>query len=142
VAHGCGFISTPWRQTRARWDHDHCEFCGAKFADAEWAEVREGWTAPTEYHWICDQCFRDFRERFAWKVVSMSATVTVYVELLDEGTQCWSPVQAEPLGDGRYRLTGEQPDDETWAFAIDDIVRCEMRELSDGRALVAVAKVG
>ena len=57
-----------WRQTRPHWDHDHCEFCNAKFADAEWVEVREGWTTPTEYHWICDQCFSDFRERFGWQV--------------------------------------------------------------------------
>ncbi len=127
-----------WQQTREHWDHDHCEFCNAKFAAADWAEVREGWTTPTEYHWICDPCFSDFRERFGWSVADPT---TVHVELLDEGTQCWRPVLAEPLGDDRYRLIGEQPEDETWPFSVGDIVRCEMRELSDGRALVAVAKV-
>jgi hypothetical protein len=58
-----------WRQSRPDWDHDHCEFCGAKFMDIDDSEVlREGWTDADEYRWICDSCFAEFRNRFAWVV--------------------------------------------------------------------------
>jgi hypothetical protein len=60
----------------------------------------------------------------------MSNTVTVYVELLDENVDVWRPVQAEHVGGDLYRLTGEQPDDEAWPFAVGDVVRCKTRELS------------
>lgn len=60
-----------WRETRAGWDHDHCEFCSEKFADDRIPDaLHEGWTTPDEYRWICDQCFADFRERFQWKVAA------------------------------------------------------------------------
>jgi hypothetical protein len=54
-----------WRQSRPHWDHDHCEFCGAKFSAAS-DDLQEGWTTEDEYRWICDTCFSDFRERFGW----------------------------------------------------------------------------
>ena len=55
---------------------------------------------------------------------------TVYVALLDEGVDVWRPVQAEHAGGDLYRLTGEPPDDEVWAFAVGDVVRCQMRTLN------------
>jgi hypothetical protein len=55
---------------RPSWDHDHCEFCGAKFMDADLPDVlREGYATVDEYHWICDTCFADFRERFGWTLI-------------------------------------------------------------------------
>jgi len=54
-----------WTKTRPHWDHDHCEFCWAKFA-AEDADQLEGYTTADEYRWICEQCFKDFREQFEW----------------------------------------------------------------------------
>jgi hypothetical protein len=32
---------------------------------------------------------------------------TIYVELLEEGTPCWRPVDAEYLGNELYRIVGE-----------------------------------
>jgi hypothetical protein len=58
-----------WIVLTPDWDHDHCEFCLAKFGDADWADCREGWTTPDECRWICDTCFADFRERFHWIVM-------------------------------------------------------------------------
>ena len=26
-------------------------------------------TADDDYHWVCEQCFADFRDRFNWTVV-------------------------------------------------------------------------
>jgi len=31
-------------------------------------QVSEGWATDDEYHWVCDECFSDFKERFHWKV--------------------------------------------------------------------------
>lgn len=31
--------------------------------------LREGWTRPDDYHWICETCFSDFREQFGWQLV-------------------------------------------------------------------------
>jgi hypothetical protein len=50
-------------------DHDHCEFCSVKFMAAVGSdELDHGYTTANRYHWICDQCFEDFQDRFQWKV--------------------------------------------------------------------------
>ncbi|MBN4055056.1 hypothetical protein JYT15_00955 [Acidimicrobium ferrooxidans] len=66
-------------------------------------------------------------------------TTTIYVALLDEGVDCWRPVQAEHRGGDVYRIVGQPYDrsDEWWRFGHGDSVFCEMRELSEGRVLVA-----
>ena len=69
------------------WDHDHCEFCWAKFMDpssseearrhvAEHPEVyTAGYVAIEErpegvrYSWVCPRCFNGFADRFGWRVV-------------------------------------------------------------------------
>jgi hypothetical protein len=58
-----------WSETRPGWDHDHCEFCTAKFSDERIPDsLHEGWTNDAQICWICNQCFADFRERFGWIV--------------------------------------------------------------------------
>lgn len=70
------------------WDHDHCEFCWAKFLPIdraeEWARlapkdrdtiVTEGYTTTdaypqgAEYVWICRRCFDDFDHLVDWVIV-------------------------------------------------------------------------
>jgi hypothetical protein len=52
------------------WDHDHCEFCWAKFMVEDYPDVlHEGYCTLDEYRWICPNCFDDFREKFQWQVV-------------------------------------------------------------------------
>jgi hypothetical protein len=59
-----------WRESRPGWNHDHCEFCWAEFAAQDMPDVlHEGWTTPDEYRWICETCFRDFRDSFNWVIV-------------------------------------------------------------------------
>jgi hypothetical protein len=72
----------------------------------------------------------------------MAAPVTVYVKLVDEGTEVWRPVVAERLGHV-FRLVGPEHAqlDEQWEFGIGDRVRCELRRLSGDEVLVAVARV-
>ena len=73
-----------WSET---WEHDHCEFCWAKFMDPDFSEdhrqyiaehadvLTEGYTTTAEhehgaeYHWICKPCFDDFVDRFQWRIV-------------------------------------------------------------------------
>jgi hypothetical protein len=51
------------------WEHDHCEFCWAKFMDEEHPKVlREGYATLDQYHWVCAACFEDFKDLFEWKV--------------------------------------------------------------------------
>jgi hypothetical protein len=67
---GVTLTRRPWQQTRAGWDHDHCEFCWEKFGPESIADVlHEGWTTSDEYRRIWDTCFRDFCELFKWQIV-------------------------------------------------------------------------
>ena len=56
-------------QHNSNWDHDHCAFCWAKFMIEDFPDVlHEGYCTKDEYHWICAQCFADFRDLFGWSV--------------------------------------------------------------------------
>jgi hypothetical protein len=60
---------TRWARPRPSWDHDHCAFCWARFADGGRPRaLRDGWTTPDRRHWVCPRCFEDFRETFGWTV--------------------------------------------------------------------------
>ena len=64
-------------------------------------------------------------------------TTTIYVRLLDEGTDVWRPVDAMRVSDGLYRLVGTHVDAEKWEFPSGNIVRVEKRKLSSGSEVVA-----
>lgn len=49
-------------------DHDHCEFCSDKFSDTTSISLNIGYTTKDNYHWICEKCFADFKERFKWTI--------------------------------------------------------------------------
>lgn len=62
---------TRWTPYRAGWGHDHCEFCWAEISDdaSGHRSYHEAWvTADDLYHWVCPECFEDFRQRFRWRV--------------------------------------------------------------------------
>ncbi len=52
---------------REGWDHDHCEFCGDKFS-LHTSDLKEGYSTEDGYHWICNQCFNDFKEEYNWQL--------------------------------------------------------------------------
>jgi hypothetical protein len=58
--------------------------------------------------------------------------VQIFVPLLNEGTNVWRPVEAEHLGDDRYRIMQEQPEDEDWPVALGQIVQCTPHRFADG----------
>ena len=60
---------TPFSET---WEHEHCEFCWAKFG-TEQENLHQGYcTTPihsSKSIWICPKCYADFKENFNWTVL-------------------------------------------------------------------------
>jgi hypothetical protein len=52
------------------WDHDHCDFCWKHFGDHIFEDdpdtQLEGLATEDGSHWICRDCFEDFKDRFGW----------------------------------------------------------------------------
>lgn len=51
---------------RENWDHDHCEFCNATFSLKIEGSETEGWSTENRYHWVCNECYNDFKILFDW----------------------------------------------------------------------------
>ena len=74
----------------------------------------------------------------------MTQLLTIYVRLLDEGVNCWRPVDAIMVKPGVFRIVSSppDPDDERWEFRHGQHVACETRSFQDGgKQLVAVHAV-
>ncbi|HET6336003.1 MAG TPA: hypothetical protein VFG30_22405 [Polyangiales bacterium] len=56
-----------YRRYSETWEHDHCEFCNAKFSEND-GDLHEGYTTEDNYYWISTDCFEDFKDEFQWKV--------------------------------------------------------------------------
>jgi hypothetical protein len=72
-----------------------------------------------------------------------AAVTTIYIELLEEGTQVWRPVQAALEYGYVYRLPqtlAQEMTGEVWAFPPGSLVHCEMRDFDDGPGLVAMRR--
>jgi hypothetical protein len=83
---GVALVRKPYRAYSENCEHDHCEFCWAKFMDPAYSEAHrkfieehpevltEGYATTDEPphaaddHWICPTCFEDFAEAFEWRV--------------------------------------------------------------------------
>jgi len=62
----------------------------------------------------------------------------IYVSLLNEGLNVLRSVRAEPLGRDYYRIIDDMPAGETWQFQPGQVVRCKRKNLSSGKAMVAM----
>jgi hypothetical protein len=71
---GLAFSKRRYERYRDTWDHDHCEFCWAKFCEGGSQGVEqclaEGYATPDRYRWICEPCFRDFKDKYNLKILS------------------------------------------------------------------------
>jgi hypothetical protein len=68
------------------------------------------------------------------------AWITVYVQLLNEGTLVYRPTRATIVGPGVVRLEATpdyDPENEEWEFPPGAIVRLEQRRFSEGEACIA-----
>jgi len=89
---GARLIKKPYRAVSETSEHQHCEFCWAKFMDPGFSPVHAaavandpsiltaGYTVlggrtihgpQDDYWWICPRCVSDFRERFHWTVLDL-----------------------------------------------------------------------
>jgi hypothetical protein len=76
---GARLVHRTYEPYSESWEHDHCAFCQRKLAAADAgipSTLAGGYTTTAEheqgagYHWVCDECFADFAERFEWTVES------------------------------------------------------------------------
>ncbi len=63
---------------------------------------------------------------------------TIYMPLLNEGTEVWRPVEATHLSFDLYRVNDRMPDDEEWAYAPGDTVRCELTIFKEGMSRMTI----
>ncbi len=64
--------------------------------------------------------------------------VNIYVNLVGEGMNMLRSVRAEHLGRDYYRIVESMPESEQWEYGPGQVVRCRKKNLSSGKALVAV----
>ena len=63
---GAALSRRKYAKYRPGWEHDHCEFCNRKFSE-QLGDIMEGYATVDGYHWVCDECFAEFKDRFRWK---------------------------------------------------------------------------
>jgi hypothetical protein len=73
-------------------------------------------------------------------LLDWSCVLLIYIPLLNEGTDCWRPIEAEQVGNDTYRIVGSKPEDEEWPIAAGEVVRCERRRFVDGSEGLVVIK--
>lgn len=61
-------IRTPFAPLSKTWDHEHCEFCWAKFSNHE-DDLHNGYVTEDKRTWICPECYEDFKEMFRWELL-------------------------------------------------------------------------
>ena len=70
-----------------------------------------------------------------------SATISLYVRLLNEGTEAFRPTHASELGGGLFKLLptpNYDPDDKEWEFLPGEMVRVEILPGPTGDFALAV----
>jgi hypothetical protein len=73
---------------------------------------------------------------------NINNNIEIYLQLFDEGTDVWRPFTAEKLNDNLFRILSINPDSgvDKWQFSSGDIVKCEERQLSCKKCLIAIEK--
>ena len=49
-------------------DHCHCVFCWDKFSDRE-GDLHDGYCTKDGKYWLCEECYRDFKQMFRFQSV-------------------------------------------------------------------------
>ena len=67
---------------------------------------------------------------------------TIYIYLLNEGTDVWRPVVAERVTSTTFRIPilTQIPEEEEWMFKPGEIVCCEIRKLSVASVLLLLRR--
>lgn len=65
--HGVTLLRQAYKPKNPSNDHDHCEFCMAKFGNGA-EDIHQGYCTEDRSIWICPQCCNDFKEQFDWTI--------------------------------------------------------------------------
>ena len=65
---------------------------------------------------------------------------TIYVKILNEGTEVWRPVQALKIENDIYKITQETEFDEEWEFNCNELVHCIVSKNGSDKYLKAIKK--
>ena len=60
---GKKLMQIPYVPYRPGWEHDHCSFCFEKID----CSTKDAYCTEDQYHWICKECYEDFKDMFQWK---------------------------------------------------------------------------
>lgn len=63
------FIYNQFKIKKDKWDHEHCEFCNAKFSENR-GDLNFGYSTEDEYYWVCEKCFQDFQDLLDFKLLT------------------------------------------------------------------------
>ena len=58
-------IKSKFAPYNENWEHEHCSFCYEKIDE----NTSQAYCTEDRYHWICTECFNDFKSIFEWEVV-------------------------------------------------------------------------
>lgn len=61
---GAALSLVEWTSSGRESDHDHCEFCWAKFGRN--GGLSAGYATDDRRYWVCPTCFADFAASFGW----------------------------------------------------------------------------
>ena len=87
--YGQVLVRRAYRQyaTNPNWDHDHCQFCSAKFMLGDDPEtLKSGYATTDDYRWICEACYQDFKEMFSWR--HLSEIIFLFLQSRDSISCC------------------------------------------------------
>ena len=59
-------IKSKFKPYRDDWRHEHCAFCSEKIN----CDTKIAYSTEDRYHWICEECFNDFKEMFEWNIIN------------------------------------------------------------------------
>jgi len=65
----------------------------------------------------------------------------IYIELLNEGTNVWRPMEAQKIKENVYEIRftpSHDPEDEELKYKVGEVVICERKKLSGEFVLVAI----
>ena len=65
---GVSLVKKRYQKYREDWEHDHCEFCSIKLSERP-EDINVGYVTTDNYHWICENCYKDFSQMFHWVVL-------------------------------------------------------------------------
>lgn len=69
--YGKKLLHTKYEPYKEGWEHDHCEFCFERIDTT----TGNAYCTEDKYHWICEKCFEDFKDKFHWETCDKQSEI-------------------------------------------------------------------